>query len=349
MFDVAVIGGGAAGSSAAYFCKQAGLSVCLYEQHALASKASGAAGAFISPRIGRGGKLQQLTNEAFAFAVSFYQEYFPSCFHQTGTYRIARDAKDAAAFAEYEKHNTLTYENARFGNQPAFFFPQAGAADAAQLCEALTGDIEIRYEQVHDLSCIPAKHIILATGAQETPVDTAYMGLRKTWGQRCDIKTPHTFAASVHKDVSVSATINGLVRVGATHDKDPAQPCSKCNENFQNLMQKAKALRDLGSYSIQKVYCGMRSAVRDYFPVAGRVVDTRATLAEYPMVKKGIKPRDGLIYHDNIYIIGGTGGRGFVFSPMLARALSRYIANAETIDERIGPDRLFYKWARKLD
>ncbi|MGM0533323.1 MAG: FAD-dependent oxidoreductase [Campylobacterota bacterium] len=349
MFDVAVIGGGAAGASAAYFCRQAGLSVCLYEQHALASKASGAAGAFISPRIGKGGKLQQLTNEAFAFAVSFYQRYFPSFFHQTGMYRIARDAKDAAAFAEYEKHNTLAYENARIDNQPAFFFPDAGAADAAQLCEALTRDITIRYEQVHDLRLISAKHIILATGAQDALVDIAYMGLRKTWGQRCDVQTPHTFARSVHKDVSVSATINGLVRVGATHDKDPLHPCDNCNENFNNLMQKAAALRDLGSYRIQKVYCGMRSAVRDYFPVAGRVVDTRATLGTYPTLKKGIKPKEGLIYHDNIYIIGGTGGRGFVFSPLLARSLVDLITKDKAIDERIGPDRLFYKWARKLD
>jgi tRNA 5-methylaminomethyl-2-thiouridine biosynthesis bifunctional protein len=349
VFDVAVIGGGATGSCAAYFCKQAGLSVCLYEEQALASKASGAAGAFISPRIGRGGKLQELTNEAYAFAVSFYRRNFPSHFHQTGTYRIARDEKDAGAFKEYEKHNTLEYENARIGGWPAFFFPDAGAADAAGLCQALCKDIEIRYEHVDDLSLIPAKHIILATGAQQSLVDITYMGLRKTWGQRCDIKTPYTFERSMHKDVSVSATVGGLVRVGATHDKDPLHPCGKCNENFKNLMRKAQALRGLGDYSIEKVYCGMRSAVRDYFPVAGRVVDTEATLAKYPTLKKGPKPGDGLIYHDNVYIIGGTGGRGFVFSPILAHALSGYIAKAKPIDERIGPDRLFYKWVRKLD
>ncbi len=349
MFDVAVIGGGATGAAAAHFCREAGMRVCIYEAEGIASQASGAAGAFISPRIGKGGKLQQLTNEAFTFATAFYKENFPRHFHETGIYRIARDEEDAKLFPIYAKHNAIACENAEIGGLPAFFFPSGGAGDAKELCEGMCGGSRIYYEKVTDLSRIKAKHIILATGAQTPLADLEYMGLRRTWGQRCDVKTDRVFQRSMHKDVSISATIGGLVRVGATHEKEVIRP-QKCRQSSNEvLMEKARRLREFGEYEIVQSFCGMRSAVRDYFPVAGRVVDVARTLREYPMVKKGIKPRDGLPYRKNLYMIGGTGGRGFVFSPMIAKALAEFIAKGKRIDERIDPDRLFYKWARKID
>jgi len=64
-FDIVVVGAGIAGLSAAYFLAKASLKPLLVDRSAgVATGGSGAAGAFISPRIGKGGALQSLTNEA---------------------------------------------------------------------------------------------------------------------------------------------------------------------------------------------------------------------------------------------------------------------------------------------
>ncbi|NPA61620.1 MAG: FAD-binding oxidoreductase, partial [Epsilonproteobacteria bacterium] len=49
----------------------------------------------------------------------------------------------------------------------------------------------------------------------------------------------------------------------------------------------------------------------------------------------------------NIYILNGVGGRGFLFSPYLAKQLTEYILNRTPIDSRVNPDRLFFNWCRR--
>ena len=44
----------------------------------------------------------------------------------------------------------------------------------------------------------------------------------------------------------------------------------------------------------------------------------------------------------------GLGGRGFVFAPMMAQMLAEYMIEEKNLDDRVNPDRLFYKWVRKL-
>ena len=166
MFDVAVVGGGITGCMSAYFAKKAGLSVVIYEKDGICSKASGAAGAFISPRIGKGGILQMLTNEAFEFAVAFYTKNFPSYFFQSGIYRIAKDAEDAKNYKLYSKKLSIKHNLTKYKDQEAIFFESAGAVDAKEICNALVKDIEVIHKEV-SLQDIDAKHIILATGSDK--------------------------------------------------------------------------------------------------------------------------------------------------------------------------------------
>jgi len=69
-------------------------------------------------------------------------------------------------------------------------------------------------------------------------------------------------------------------------------------------------------------------------------------LAEHPSIKKGRK--FPLKYINNLYVYNGLGGRGFVFAPMMAQMLAEHIVDKKEIDVRVNPDRLFWKWARKL-
>jgi len=73
-FDAIIIGAGIAGISVAYWLNEAGQKVLILEKDGLLSGASGAAGAFLSPRLGKGGELQQITNKAYLFALDFYKK-----------------------------------------------------------------------------------------------------------------------------------------------------------------------------------------------------------------------------------------------------------------------------------
>lgn len=347
MFDVAVVGGGVTGCMAAYFAKKAGFNVVLYERQGIASGASGAAGAFISARIGKGGQLQTLTNEAFNFAIEFYQKEFADFFTQCGIFRIAKDDEDAKNYELYSQKLSINHQLTTYKKQKAIFFPQAGVVKAKKLCNALVKNIKVIQKEVC-LNEIEAKTIILATGDQEPLLDLEYIGLRRTWGLRIDAKCESDFDYALHKNISISPSHDGAVKIGATHEREPFEKNVACQKGIAFLLEQAASLTD-SAFEYQNCVCGTRSAVRDYFPLVGKAIDVKKSLKTYPMVTKGIKPRDGLIYHKNVYIIGGTGGRGFVFSPYLANALIGLIKDKKEIDSRIAPQRLFYKWARKLN
>jgi tRNA 5-methylaminomethyl-2-thiouridine biosynthesis bifunctional protein len=245
-YDVIVIGAGIAGCSSAYFLKQKGLSVLVLDRAGVAEKGgSAAAGAFVSPKIGKGSTLQTLTNEAFDFAKEFYLENFPQHFTQTGVIRIPKDEQDAKLFTEYEKfdHSKREWVNeealVNLGikkSKDSFLFDEAGVCDAPKMCEAFLEGIDYVQQDVKSLSYEDALwtmgeysslKLILATGYENTFFDMRYMGVKGTWGTRGDYETALNLEVSMHKKISVSANIEGIVKVGATHEKE-VQTCVRC-------------------------------------------------------------------------------------------------------------------------
>jgi len=45
------------------------------------------------------------------------------------------------------------------------------------------------------------------------------MGIKGLWGSRGDYKTNLNLKVSIHKKISISANIGGVIRVGATHNR----------------------------------------------------------------------------------------------------------------------------------
>lgn len=363
-YDAIVVGAGIAGCSSAYFLKKKGLKVLVIDRSGVAaSGGSAAAGAFVSPKIGKGSALQSLTNEAFEFSKDFYLQNFPKHFTQTGVIRIPKDADDAKKFEEYETHNKAKRKLLSLdeldslginNSHESFLFSEAGVCDSPKMCEAILEEIE--YEQ-HELNSLAyedgcwvigdycAKYLVLATGYENGYFDMRYMGVRGTWGSRGDYETKLDLNVSMHKQISVSANIDGIVKLGATHEKE-VDFCIKCNgEPLEKLFEVASTMVETSDFKLKETFCGMRSGSKDYFPLIGEVIDTHYMLETYPKIVKGAKPELQKI--KNLYICNGLGGRGFVFAPLMGKMLADKIVDGKEIDERVNPDRLFLKWCRK--
>ena len=363
-YDTIIVGAGVAGATAAYSLVQKGQKVLVLDKEGIASGGSGAAGAFVSPKIGKGSALQTLTNEAFSFAKDFYLSTSPNYFHQTGVIRIPKDVEDAKKFTVYETFNTNTCEKYNKEQLQAlgievefesFFFSEAGVCDAKELCVFLLQDIDVFMYDVEEIiyenslwsvGAHKATNIVLATGHESNLADLKYMGIRGTWGTRGDFSSNLDLKVSMHQSMSIGANSNGIIKLGATHEKEIKEiiPCKK--EQALSLREKASSLIDTSDLELKDVFCGMRAGSKDYFPLVGKVIDVDFMLENYPTITRGAKPE--LKHIDNLFILNGLGGRGFVFAPLMAEWLSQCIVNNKEVDKSVNPDRLFLKWCRKL-
>jgi len=364
IYDIVVIGAGIAGACSAFFLKQKGLSVLVIDRAGIASTGgSSAAGAFVSPKIGKGSPLQHLTNEAFEFAKDFYTQQFPKYFTQTGIIRIPKDSQDSKKFVEYDKFNSAKREWIdktklnRYNitqEYSSFLFTEAGVCDAPNMCSDILKDIDYKQYLVDEvvykdnywhIDNIRAQKVVLATGYENSLFDMRYMGVKGTWGSRGDYESNLDLKVSMHKKISISANINGIIKIGATHIKSK-EPCILCDgQPLKGLEELASTMVNTTDFKLKETFCGMRAGSKDYFPLVGGVIDVRYMLEKYPKILKGAKPQIKKI--DNLYICNGVGGRGFVFAPLMAKILSDYIVEAKEIDSRVNPDRLFLKWCRK--
>ena len=369
-YDTIVIGAGIAGCCTAFALQKKGQNVLLVDRSgSAATGGSGAAGAFVSPKIGKGGPLQALTNEAFLFAKDFYKTYFPDYFHQTGVIRIPKDAEDADKFPIYEQYNDTNYrwidpaELKDLGiteKHRSFLFEDAGVCDAPELCNAILQTIPFQQFEVTELKhdgthwyllnaerlTLNAQNIVLSTGHENTLFDMRYMGVKGTWGSRGDYYSNLKLDVSMHKKISVSANINGVIKLGATHVK-AKEPCKMCDGRpLKSLEEAAFHMVDISDFVLKETFCGMRAGSKDYFPLAGKVIDVPYMFEHHPKVLRGAKPE--LKYLENLFILNGVGGRGFVFAPLMAEWLSALIVEGKEMDIRVDSDRLFLKWCRKL-
>jgi tRNA 5-methylaminomethyl-2-thiouridine biosynthesis bifunctional protein len=191
-----------------------------------------------------------------------------------------------------------------------------------------------------------AQNIVLATGYQNDLFDMRYMGIKGLWGSRGDYRTDADMSVSLHKNLSISSSRSGIVKIGATHVKHP-NPCMVCDGRpIAGLFDGASELVDTEDFILKETFCGMRSGSRDYFPVVGSVIDVRHMLEEYPDIVRGAKPAPR--YLPNVFVLNGLGGRGFVWAPIMAHWLAEHIINGANVSHSVHPDRLFLKWARKL-
>ena len=318
----------------AYFLHRYGAKVALVERAEIAAGGSGAAGAFVTPRLGKGGVIQRYSNEAFRFCLDFYKK--SSYFCQTGLLRLPKENED---FNVFEPFLDVAYERKEGG----FFFPEAGIVKAKEHLLSLSQSFECHYFDAtierrdghFRVGNLEAKRVVLATGAEDALIDDASITIGKVAGVRFDLRTSLRLPYSMHKKISISANIDGIVAIGATHNRAnrPPQPPSM-------LFEEAKKMVGEFDYRLHQMYCGVRSSVNDHLPIIGYLVDFDKAKEIKEYKKEPLPRRD-------IAIINGLGGRGFVFGPYAANLLARHLLFDEALPKDLDVARYYIRHRRR--
>ena len=369
-FDYAIVGAGINGCALAYFLTQTGASVALVDATGIAAGGSGAAGAFIAPKITKSGPLKEISDAAFEFSLAFYNEHFPQAITNAPLLHLAKHHDENSKVAYFKAHTPLHVsepDEALWQRlQPhckeyeALYLEQSAVVDAQQMCAQLAADAVLCVASVEmasynnerwHLGGLTCKQVIFATGAYTPVLHLPYLKLRGVWGHRIDIATSTEIPLNIHQQVSISKSTHGKAAIGATHNVH-YHPQSNMPYDVDagraELLQKAAFTLDLGRVEVVHDYMGLRSGSNDYLPMIGSLVDADATLQKLPESIKGhTYAREDLCYFKNAYMINGTGGYGFVLGPWLAKNLAEYLLFSKPIDTRIEPTRFYERWVKK--
>jgi tRNA 5-methylaminomethyl-2-thiouridine biosynthesis bifunctional protein len=371
IYDVIIIGAGINGCCSAYTLPQAGLNVALIDQDGIAAGGSGAAGAFISPKISKAGELKSIMTEAHAEALEFYTTRFPQFTLTKPLLHIANSPQESEKLEHFKRETELKHSNIPHKIQTllsdealsssSIYFDMGAVVDAQGVCTAMAEGIDfypikveklIYSDDLWQVGELRAKHLVLSIGAYPKLLPIDYVGLRGIWGHRIDIETSTHIPCILHHHVSISPTTKaGIVAIGATHDVHYSPFSGEPYEIEQGraiLLEKASKTLQLKSINVVKDYTGLRSGSNDYLPMLGNLVDAAATLEKYPHIRHGqsVNPNE-YIYYPNLTMMNGSGGYGFVLAPYLAKKLKEYLVDHIPLNSILSPSRFFPRWAKK--
>lgn len=381
-FDYLVIGAGIAGCSLVHFLKNYSTSILLIDKNEdVAFGASGAAGAFLSPLLGKPNKFKDLVTKSLNFSINYYKEFFSDELINCGTCRIPKNQEDEEKFQSYIPFMDFEYEKFEEG----YFFPIGSVVKPYEVCKKLSKDVDklfnfnvTKIERIEDFwlinNEIKAKNLFLTTGANISLIDEEYFDIRAVWGQKIDILTSSKIDINYHKECSLSKSKKidenrYVVSIGATHNrfnkdmKNSSYNLELANINkiehnketkeiieadIQKLLKKANDIKELKNIEVIDVKIGARASSVDYFPMVGKLVDSKKSIEKFPHIKNGTHIKnENLIMKDNLFVLNGVGGRGFVLSLYLANQLVENIFNNKKLDDEITNYRLFSRWAKK--
>ncbi len=382
-YDYIIIGAGIAGCSTAHFLSKYSDSILLIDKNPeVGFGASGAAGAFLSPLLGKPNKFKDLVTNALKFSVSFYKENFPEEINNCGVVRIPKNEEDRQKFESYIPYMDFPFKEEGDG----YFFDIGSHVNSQKICELLAKDVEklldfevYRLKKDEDFwllnGNLKAKRVILTTGADIELIEEEYFNIRAVWGQKIDVFTSTEVLKNYHKACSISFSKydeekkKNIVSIGATHHRleCSVKDCNlcikgvninkltshnysleRCENDTKELLEKANDILKLEDIEVRSLKVGARASSVDYFPMLGKIIDSEKTIEKYPHLKNGSHIKNNmLITKDDLYVINGVGGRGFVLSPYLANLLVENIINQKDIQEEVLTHRLFKRWVKR--
>jgi tRNA 5-methylaminomethyl-2-thiouridine biosynthesis bifunctional protein len=359
-YEYIIVGAGVCGSTVAYELSKYSDDILLIDKLSNVSQgASGAAGAFLSPLLGKPNDFKDLVTQALVYSLDFYKRCTPEYIDNCGTLRIPKNEADRDKFQSYTPYMDFEYEKREDG----YFFSIGSVVNTFEICKKLTKKIEKKFQyEVKDITFkndkwylddqLIAKNLILTTGASIELIEELYFNIRPVWGQRIDIETSTCIDINYHKECSLSRTIQKdentyIASIGATHHRFVLEKEIN-NDDTQILLQRANDIKQLQDVQMIAQFGGARASSVDYFPMVGSLIDAKKTLVEFPYLKNGTHVKSSRFSrYENLFVLNGVGGRGFVLAPFLAKNLVEYITKDIQIDENLTVDRLFKRWVKK--
>jgi len=380
-YDYVIIGAGICGCSLAYFLKKYSKNILLIDKNSdVAFGASGAAGAFLSPLLGKPNEFKNLITKALKFSIDIYKKEFSTYFQNAGTCRIPKNKIDKEKFKSYIPYMDFDFKPFENG----YFFDIGSVVKSYEICKGLSKNIENLFnyeveqiEQKGDIwqinKQIEAKKLFLCTGADISLIKEPYFDIRAVWGQKIDILSSTKVDINYHKECSVSKSIvqneKNLISIGATHNrfkedmtnssynlklkninqqKHNKKTLQIISKDTNSLLKKANDIKKLEDIEVVDVKIGARASSIDYFPAVGELIDSKKNFEKYPHIKNGTHIKnENLEVFKNIYTLNGVGGRGFVLSLYLASNLVEFVINNKRLDDNITNYRLFSRWAKR--
>ncbi len=362
MYDYIIIGAGISGCSTAYHLSKHSNSILLIDKEDdVAFGASGAAGAFLSPLLGKPNNLKDLVNDALIYSTNLYKDISPASINQCGTLRIPKDEEARKQFNSYKQYMDFDYNEEDGG----YFFKIASVVDAVNVCKILTKDIKKQFN--HEVKSISfkdniwsidnkykAKSIIMTTGACINLIDEKYLNIRAVWGQKITIQTSTCITKNYHKECSISQGVlkskdTYISSIGATHHRNVLDKKID-KDDTTNLLEKANGIINLKDVKVIDEKAGARACSIDYLPIVGDIINSEKTIEKFPYLKNGTNVQSHRFNrYEKLFFLNGVGGRGFVLAPYLAKILVDNIVHNTPIDEKITTNRLFKKWVKKLN
>ena len=230
-YDYVVIGAGIAGCCTAHFLKNDN-TLLIDRNSDVAQFASGAAGAFLSPLLGKPNKFKELISKSLSFAIDFYKRIDDELIVQKGVLRVPKDEDDKKKFDVYKDYLDFDCDIKNEG----FFFEIGAQVFSYEMCKKLVKSVDklFNYDVTHIEyknntwlinDEIETKNIILTTGSDTFLFDEKYLNIRAVWGQRIDVSTTTCIDINYHKECSISTSYEKLSKtlykasIGATHHR----------------------------------------------------------------------------------------------------------------------------------
>jgi len=360
-YDYIIIGAGIAGCSIAYHLHVRGKKVLLVDEKAIASNASKAAGAFLSPLGGKINSYNELVNMALEYSLDFYENLAPDLIVKKGLLKVAKNKNESLKLKEsasdYLSINQLREISPDFKNIEGEYYPNAAIIEPVKMAEYMTKDIDtffgrfidevVYQDENYHINGHSAKHLILASGVHKPLVKHPYIEIIPASGVRIEAKTSTNIPFNIHRKFSLSTQRkDGTIAIGATNTP------GVCIEGIQksaveSLINEVHEYIELKDFEVLESYIGARATIKSYFPVVGKLINAKESLKKHPSIMKGTKiPSSELDFYPNLYIFNAVGSRGFVFSPYLAKLLSEHLLDNKELPKEINPLKLFYKYAR---
>lgn len=342
--NIAIIGGGLAGTACAYALKQAGIESEIYEAgESLAGGASGNALGLVNPRLSAERNPESdFYASSFALAARSFdaiQSQTDIGWHKSGGLHLMVEDKKQKRLPQTvqnwgwpEGHMRIVppAEASEIAGIPieheALYLPDAGCVNPSALCQFYAQGAKINLSRnIERLSDIKADAVILACGtAAKNFPETAFLPLGTVRGQITRVKATEkslNLRCNIGYGGYCSPALNGEHMVGATFqrwlDHTNVQPEDDA-ENLTLLQEHVPALR--GDFEVLGSRASLRMAAKDHFPVVGR-------LAGYPNIYLSLA-------HGSHGIVTSLGAAQLIADMILGRPLSqsRFSVNALAAD-----------------